>query len=223
MGQVLPPQMGMVLSQESLKANDHNIVIYNKETFSYLPDESAIVKAFKESDPKRMLMDLVFVEKGTGQKFQIINAHNPGDPLKPGRNEFAIYVLTHLKEGCAHIGLGDMNFTGKEMQIAFDEESAKLGIKNPFRNLANYNTNISPFVFTAKGIDHIWVQTDLPCETMRPDEVLLDCYATVDLLTPKEQDLNVLEGEKLEHLRKWYRAQKEKSEQEAKLTASVSV
>jgi hypothetical protein len=203
---MIPPHMNIVLQQNPPLAKDHNIVAYNKETFDYLPDLSSIDKPFFDSDPKRPLMNLAFAEKSTQEKFQIINVHIPGDPEKAGRNEFAKYVLTHLKPGYSTIALGDMNFSDVEMQKAFDDESAALKISNPFKNLAHYNTNISPLTFIAKPIDHIWVNTKLPCKSMEPNEVLPGLQSTVDLLHHDvKMYWEIQEAQKLEDLKKQYR------------------
>lgn len=199
----VPSHMEIVLSQSPAVSKDHNIVIYNKLNFEYLKDLSAIDKPFTISDPKKTLMNLTFVEKSTQEKFQIINAHIPGDPEQPGKNEFAKYVLTHMKPGYSTIALGDMNFTDTELQKAFDEESAHLKVSNPFKNLAYYNTNISPSTFNAKPIDHIWVNTKLPCESMRPDEVIPGLQSSVDLLHPNYKLYwEAMEAEKWEQRRK---------------------
>lgn len=206
--QVLPSHMGMVLSDQTTSVIDQNIVLYNREAFTYLPDESSIVKAFPLSDPRRPLMDLVFLEKATQEKFQVINVHLPGDPNKPGTFEFAKYVLSHMKSGCNTIALGDMNFTEPEMQDAFNKAAAELGVASPLRNLSNYNTNISPFVYESKSIDHIWVNTKLKCETMTPDEVLPGLQKTVDLLHPEKARLEEIEVLRREQLNQWYKQQR---------------
>jgi hypothetical protein len=199
----IPSHMSLVLSQNPMVSKDHNIVVYNKQNFDYLKDQSTIDKPFIISDPKRTLMNLIFLEKSTQEKFQIINAHIPGDPEQPGRNEFAKYVLIHMKPGHSTIALGDMNFTDVEMQKAFDDESILSKVPNPFKNLAYYNTNISPFSFYAKPIDHIWVSTKLPCESMRPDEVIPGLQATVDLLHPSYKLYwEAMEAEKWEERKK---------------------
>ncbi len=175
----LPLSMGIVLSDPQLKLKDHNIVIYNREAFTYVPEESAIALAFPNTDPKRTLMDLMFIDNASQEKMRVINAHLPGDPLNPGTFDYAHYLMTNLRQDCTTIALGDMNFTEEEMQLAFDREGGA-----PFRNLVGYNTNIGANTFEAKSIDHIWVNTKLPCAGMQPNEVLSGLQSTVDLLTP---------------------------------------
>lgn len=192
--QSLPPNMGIVLSDPKLVARDLNVTIYDKDRYNYMADSSRVVyDAFPKSDKERPLMDLLFKEKATGQLFQVFNVHIPGDPTKPGRNEFAKYVLTHSLKGCTTLALGDMNFTEKEMASAFAKEAKKLGIKSPFFNLVKYNTNINPGDFTPKSIDHIWISSDLPCKVLTPDQILPGLQKTVDLLQPKKvEDSNFI-------------------------------
>lgn len=183
---MLPSNMGMLLSDKSFAIKDQNITIYNKQTFSFLENESSITKAFPNSDPRRTLMDLVFVENGTQEKLRVINTHLPGDPTVPGTNDFARYLLSSLKSNCTTIATGDMNFTEAEMQKAFDEESVKLNIPFPFTSLVHYHTNIGAFTLEGKGIDHVWVNTKLTCKGMSPNEVLAGLQSTVDLLHPDD-------------------------------------
>ena len=205
---VLPSNIGAILTDKTLKSLDQNITIFNKETFSYLENESSIALAFPNSGPTRPLMDLVFIENATQEKFRIINAHLPGDPLNPGTFDFARYLLTHLKNDCTTVGIGDMNFTELEMQEAFKKEGDALNVSSPFNNLVHYNTNIGAYSLNGKSIDHIWVNTKLPCESMFPNEVLPDLQSTVDLLHPTpNSSWSILIAQKLEDLRKWYREQ----------------
>jgi len=204
LSQILPSHMGMILV-EDLDVIDHNVVIYDAKKLSLLEVKAAY--PFEQSDPIRSLTDLSFIENATGEKYHVFNVHIPGDPTKPGREEFARYVLTHLKNGYSNIALGDMNFTEKEMQDAFDKICIELHIENSLRNLSYYNTNIHPFAFTAKSIDHIWTNSSLPCKSLTPNEILSNLQETVDLLHPREHALylQAVEAQKIEELKKWYR------------------
>ncbi len=206
----LPKNMEIISPGSLLKNDiDYNAVVYSKDNFIFLKDQSFFSFPFIESDPLRPAMNLVFLEKATGQKFQIINAHIPGDPLKPGRYEYARYVLTYIKKDCHTICNGDMNFNHNEMQMAFEQEAAALNMKSPFKNLVRYNTNIEPGTFVSKSIDHIWVNTDLPCKAMKPNEVMSRLQKTVDLLHPHQNALAVY---KIQQLQQWYRKQQELQE-----------
>lgn len=203
LSQLLPENMGMVLSEKTLKSIDHNILIYNKLNFTFLENESAIVCAFPRSSPTKTMMDIMFLDNATQEKTRIMNVHLPGDPLNPGTFDFANYLLSHLRSDCTTIGMGDMNFTEKEMQQAFEVEGGKLNISSPFANLVKYNTNVGANTLEAKSIDHIWVNTPLPCESLTPDEVLPGLQSTVDLLSANRQ----------EYLKKWYRAEHFRAQQ----------
>jgi len=225
---MLPSHMGIVLSESPATSIDHNVVVYNKKTFQYLEKASTIATPFVNSDPIRPLMDLAFLEKATHQRFQIIHAHVPGAPDKPGRNEFAKYVLTHSKPHYNVIALGDMNFTDYEMHAAFNKEAAALHMVNAFKNLTDYNTNINPGTFTAKNIDHIRVKTGLPCETMKPNDVIPGLQATVDLLHPDDEvrHCTLQAAEKSEWIKKWYEHQQfEQRErlEDARRTQGISI
>lgn len=196
--QMLPSHMDMLLSDKPGASIDYNIVAYNKNTFTLT--NSSIDKPFTLSDPKRTTLTLNLQEKSTQQNYQVICAHIPGDPNKPGTTEFAHHVLSHLKPDHHTIALGDMNFTHDEMQAAFNQVAP-----NSLRNLASYNTNINPVTFTAKAIDHIWVNTDLPCTTFSPNQILPNLQSTVDLLHPHRTYL--LQAQRLEELQKHYRKQ----------------
>jgi hypothetical protein len=193
----LPANMEIIYSDPTMRRKDQDVIIYNRNTYSYLRDESGIVMgAYSRTGDERSLMDVVFQEKASGQKYQIINAHVPGDPAKPGRNDFARYVLSHPKEDCITVALGDMNFTGEEMNIAFQEEAKELNLPNSFVNKINYNTNINPGNFKSKSIDHLWVAEEPfhpVYEPMQPNEILSGLQATVDLLSRNTLQQEVLQ------------------------------
>ncbi len=184
---VLPSEMNLVSS-------GGNGVIYNKQSFDYVKETSqpSATDVFYDHRP---LMSLSFKERETGQNYQIVNAHIPGDPNAPGRYEFARYVLSQSKKEGISIGLGDLNFTEVEMQEAFAREARNAGKEDiPFIDLAgHYNTNVSPYTnnppLSGKRIDGIWVG-GLPrhllerCRPMSPGEILRDLPSTVDLITP---------------------------------------
>jgi endonuclease/exonuclease/phosphatase family metal-dependent hydrolase len=190
--QALPVHMGAILSDPSFKEIDLNVTLYDKNSFRFVGQESSIVKdVFPLSDPRRSVMDSMFQEIATGQKFQVVNVHIPGDPEKPGREEFAKYLLSYAKKDAVTIGLGDMNFREHEMQQAFDNMASKLHTAQTFSNIPTYNTNISPYTFEGKSIDHIWVDTkrfQLALEQMAADQVLFGLQATVDLITEVRMD-----------------------------------
>ena len=83
----------MVLSDTTLRAKNQDIVLYDKQGFTYLPEESRIMRdVYTPPENTRPLMDLLFKENATGKKWQLVNVHLPGDPNGPGREDFARYT-----------------------------------------------------------------------------------------------------------------------------------
>ncbi len=208
-GQVLPAHMEIVFSDPTLRSQDQNVVIYNKQAFDFQSHLSSIDKAFPTTSPGRTLMNLVFVEKATGEKFQIYNAHVPGDPQDPGTYDFARHLFKTMRPDCNTVALGDINFQEHEMQEALNREAGALGRTSPFTNYSLYNTNVGAYSLDGKSIDHIWVNSPLHCEAMLPDEVLPGLKSTVDLLHPDVNDpyWKLFEARKAEQLKQWHQRQ----------------
>lgn len=167
--QVLPEHMKLI-------ENSENVVIYDATKLEFFPDRSSFPRPYEESSPKRTLMDLVF--EGKGKTYRIINAHLPGDPQLPGRNEFASYVNQAREEGEVLIATGDMNFERHEMIEAFLNH----GELQPFALLSPYPTNIG-LDLRSKAIDHFYVVGTSHWTVRQPEEVLEGLSNTVELLT----------------------------------------
>lgn len=192
---LMPSYIGMVCSDPSLARHDQNVILYNKNRFDFLPFQSHtnVLGVYKDQ-PGRGLMDVVFKDRNSGQKFQIVNSHVLGDPNLPGRFHFADYVVSHKKADCITIALGDMNFNNSEMQGAFDAASKNNGVKNSFENLINYYTDIGPDK-KAKCIDHLWISpgtADVKVKADLPDEVLPGLQRIVNMLLPGSSKLESL-------------------------------
>lgn len=195
---LLPNHIGIIYSDPSLMRHDQNVVLYNKNRFHFVAQESSlnVLNVYKDQ-PGRGLMDLVFQDQLSGEKVQMINSHVLGDPNLPGRFHFAEYVISHKKSGYLTVALGDMNFIASEMQNAFEVESKKRGIANSFENPIRYYTNIGPDKI-AKCIDHLWISPGKAQVEVRadlPDEVLPGLQKIVNLLLPNSATLQSLDNQ----------------------------
>ncbi len=135
-------------------------------------------------DPKRGFQELILRCLDNDQKFRIINAHIPGDPAKPARFEFAKYLASTFDPGITTIALGDMNFNELEMADAMTQAFQD---ENPFAIYSPYCTNISPYSFISKAIDHFIVYS--PDQTSKvtfnlPEQLLDGLTPIVALLNP---------------------------------------
>lgn len=175
----LPSNWKIVYSSE--KAEDQNVILYNSDVVTYMPDESSIPTDAFPCQPGRSLMDVAFKNNLTNKKYQVINAHVPGDPNLPGRYEFVNYVVTHSKKDTVNIALGDINFDQYEMQEAFD----RVNKQHTFINHVHYDTNVGLDLHT-KQIDHIFVQNAESALSRSPNEVLLGLQKTVDLFVEEK-------------------------------------
>lgn len=176
---VLPSNWKIVYS--ATDAKDQNVILYNSDVVTYLPEESSFPTDAFPCNPGRSLMDVTFKNNLTGKKYQVINSHVPGDPALPGRYEFVNYVVTHSKKDTVNIALGDINFDQYEMQEAFD----RVNKQHSFINHVHYDTNVG-LDLHSKQIDHIFVQNADSALSRNPNEVLLGLQKTVDLFVEQE-------------------------------------
>lgn len=134
-------------------------------------DARAVTGIFSDF-PFRAIQDVQLRRLDTGASLRIVNAHLPGDPLKPARFEFGHYLSQTLDPSTVTLAMGDMNFNEREMQDALDRafEGASL-----FSVLTPYCTNISPYEFVSKAIDHFLVYSpdpDANISSHSPEEVM---------------------------------------------------
>lgn len=168
--QRLPSQWEMVKSFD--QRDDQDVILFNKERLN-LAVSNTSTTAFP-SIPNRPLQDTLFTND-----LRIINGHIPGDPTKPGREEFAKYVFDHHRNGTVTVALGDNNFERNEMIEAY----RKAGFTD-FSLHSPWQTNIDPYSKESKGIDHLFVIGSEDSRDLSPDEVLTNgnLQETIDLL-----------------------------------------
>jgi hypothetical protein len=145
--------------------------------------ESKEVSGIFSNEPHRTIQDVTLRRLDNGQLMRLINVHLPGDPTKPGRFEFAEYVAKTFAPAVTTLVMGDMNFNELEMSDAMRE-----GFQNnsPFLLYSPYCTNISPFAFDSKAIDHFFVYSpgSSPVRISEPNEIMAGLADTVNLLQP---------------------------------------
>lgn len=156
---------------------DQNIAIIDTDAFEYIPDLSRpqYSGVFSGDQSSRHIMDIIFEAKDTKEKFRIVNAHVPGDPSIPSRDEFARHVthpdlgsedLNEVRKHCITVALGDMNFDEIKMQRAFDIAGAghedPLFVRvSPYRTNVGGNFDVEGDELCAKAIDHFFVSTSV--------------------------------------------------------------
>ena len=141
-----------------------------------------VIGVFSET-PKGGFQEILLQNNISGEKLRLLNSHLPGDPLHPARFEFTQYLAKTFDPSEATIAMGDMNFNEFEMEqsllLAFGEQS-------PFTLHSSYCTNIIPFAFTSKVIDHflVYLPSRIQIELNSPEEVMIGLSPMVDLLEP---------------------------------------
>ena len=177
----LPDNMQIIYSSP-LTTVDQNVLIINTNQFTYLKNESKIEKAFVNSEPERILMNIA-LQKGE-KKYRIINAHVPGSPDLPGRQDFADYVTNQASDDFVTIGLGDTNFQESELDEAFNQAAKNHGIPNQFVRISPYPTNIHPYAHFSKAIDHFLISNNAKIiEARSANQVLPELQSLVNLLS----------------------------------------
>ncbi len=129
----------------------------------------------------RTFQDITLRRLDDGQLLRLVNVHLPGDPTKPARFEFAQYLADTLDPTVTTLAMGDMNFTELEMADAMDQAfqgNSAFSIHSP------YCTDISPYVFESKAIDHFFVYSPHQSAVMlsTPDQMMDGLAPMVDLL-----------------------------------------
>lgn len=138
--------------------------------------------------PERAVLEIRF--KHNGEQIRLLNVHLPGDPKKPGRFEFAAYLSRTFDPSLTTIVMGDMNFNEEEMADAMEKAFEK---GSPFSLHSPYPTNISPYAFNSKAIDHfiVYSPNGSPVALSTPEEIMPGLSAIVDLLLGKEAILSI--------------------------------
>ena len=133
--------------------------------------------------PQRGVQEIFLQNNVTGEELRLINAHLPGDPLHPARFEFTQYLAKTFDPAIPTIAMGDMNFNEFEMKQALDQA---FGEEGPFILHSSYCTNITPFTFTSKIIDHflVYAPSQMKVKINTAEEVITGLTPMVDLLEP---------------------------------------
>ncbi|MBY0530212.1 MAG: hypothetical protein K2P51_08530 [Rhabdochlamydiaceae bacterium] len=175
----LPEQWGMVKSF-NFNRQDQDVVLYDRSQLTYRRDLSETTQYAYPSVPKRPLQNTYFSQNG-GPDLRIINAHIPGDPNLPAREEFASYVHKQHQEDIITVALGDNNFERDEMIEAYRKAGfTDFSIHSPWK------TNIDPVTKESKGIDHLFVAGDHKSRDLKAEEILNErLRATIELLNQR--------------------------------------
>ena len=131
--------------------------------------------------PYRTLQDITLRRLDNGEPLRLVNVHLPGDPTKPGRFEFAQYLANTFDSSLTTLAMGDMNFDELGMADAMTQAFQN---NSPFSLYSPYCTDISPYVFKSKAIDHFLVYSpnQSPVVLSTPDQIMPGLAPMVALL-----------------------------------------
>ena len=131
--------------------------------------------------PTSAFQDISLRRLDNGQQIRLLNVHLPGDPQKPARFEFANYLSNTFDPAATTIAMGDMNFNEIEMSDAMNRA---FDSGSPFSLHSPYCTNISPYVFNSKAIDHFIVHSPerSPVVLSSPNQLMKGLDPMVSLL-----------------------------------------
>lgn len=180
----LPENWGMVRSFDQPRT-DQEVILYNKSSLVYHADRSGVTTTAYPSVPRRPIqqVQLSRIEEG-GKDICLINAHIPGDPTLPAREEFARYVHDLHQMGQVTIALGDNNFERDEMADAYRKAGfSEFSLHSP------WHTNVDPYTKDSKSIDHLFVIGSGCSRDLIPDEVIqgANLQETMDLLNGRAE------------------------------------
>lgn len=179
--QKLPSHWQMVKSFETPQI-DQDVILFDKSRLTYRADQSGVTKDSYPSVPNRPIQNALFSRIGgeCNRDLRVINAHIPGDPTLPAREEFAKHVhdihihdihnQTTGKLKPIIVAGGDNNFERNEMIPAFE----KMGFLD-FSLHAPWKTNVDPYGDYgkySKAIDLLLVVGADFSRDLTPDEVL---------------------------------------------------
>lgn len=165
----LPPHF-KVVRESTETPKDQNAVIYDTRTYT-LKNQKTVIDVFSE---RRPFQDLLF--ERSGKPVRIINAHLPGNPPGPARQEFASYLAQVEQDGIT-LAMGDMNFNELEMRTALKDCPE-------YQLISPYCTNIDPYSKNSKAIDHFMARGALAIPN-KPEELLFGLEKTASLLNCK--------------------------------------
>lgn len=186
----LPSNWQMVKSFETARV-DQDVILFDKTKLMYNPSQSEVSTTSYPSVPNRPIQNVLFskIGKDSGKDLRIINAHIPGDPTLPVRDEFAKYVKNVHKKDQITVALGDNNFERDEMIAAYEKNfSEEFSVHSPWK------TNIDPYGVDGKGrhskaIDHLFVVGSSSSRDLKSEEVLQNgkLKETIDLLNTSKK------------------------------------
>lgn len=175
----LPENWGMIRSFDK-STTDQDVVLYDKSSLVYHAERSEVTTTAYPSVPSRPIQQVQFSRtEGDGKDICLINAHIPGDPSLPAREEFAKYVHDLHRQGQVTIALGDNNFERSEMADAYRKAGfSEFSLHSP------WHTNVDPYTKDSKAIDHLFVIGSEYSRDLTPDEVIqgANLQETIDLL-----------------------------------------
>ncbi len=163
----------------SIIAKNGNAVLVDTSRFAIELEEALPIFA---DEKKRTVQNLLLKDRDTHLLLRLVNVHIPGDPARPGKEEFTNYLANSFDPTMTTIALGDMNFNEIEMQDALIQSFNGI---NSFTLYTPYCTNIAPETYYSKAIDHFIVHTasnELETTLNTPDQVLQTLETTADLL-----------------------------------------
>lgn len=163
-------------------AHDDNAVVVDLNRFEIL-DQKEMIGKFSEI-PENSFQEIILRSLSDGEVYRVLNAHLPGNPIGPARNEFAAY-LNQLDDSMKIIVGGDMNFNELGMSTALGA-STKLELYAPYST--NISTNQAPEPFRSKSIDHFFVSKGVTVKMLDVEEVMLGLTPTYHLLNPIKED-----------------------------------
>lgn len=168
----LPPDFQII-------GKEGDIVVIDKRVFEKI-DEKNVFGIFS-AEPKRSIQEVLLRRIDNQEQIRLINIHLPGDPEKPGRFEFAQYLNRTFDPALTTIATGDMNFNELEMSDAL---SRAFSNGAPFSLYSPYPTNISPYTFRSKAIDHFMIYSpkDISPTISTPDQIMSELSPIVSLL-----------------------------------------
>lgn len=177
----LPPHWKMVKSFEGPRI-DQEVVLYDTSKLDYRAEQSKVTQDSYPSVPGRPLQYAVFSKAGekNGRNLGIANAHIPGNPALPAREELAKYIHDIHRDDQTTVVVGDNNFERDQMIRAYENQ----GFSDPFSMHSPWKTNVDPMNRNSKAIDHCFVAGGRFSRDLTPDEVLRNgnLQETIDLL-----------------------------------------
>jgi endonuclease/exonuclease/phosphatase family metal-dependent hydrolase len=166
-------------SNFTVLSNEGNAVVIDQSHFEIVNAKS--VAGIFSNEPQRTIQDITLRLKNSDENFRLVNGHLPGDPSKPGRFEFTQYLANTFDPNLATVAMGDMNFNELEMADAIKQ--AFPDSTQPYDLYSPYCTNVSPYAFNSKAIDHFIVHSTKKPVLHKPDEVMMGLSLTANLLS----------------------------------------